>query len=122
MASAALMPMPLSVMETVFANTPRLLNMYGMYDAVLSAFNSSDDDGQEDKPIMEKDKFLSLIEEMGRLVKQFNIDGVDSVIEEISRSKVPSEYESIFNNIKDFAQKVDFESLGKIADELEAKK
>ena len=55
--------------------------------------------------------FLEKLNKIGEMVKDFDIDGLDSVIQELSQNSIPKEYAEKFEKIRSCVENVDFATL-----------
>lgn len=69
-----------------------------------------EEDSAEKSEISEAE-FLEKLDKIGELVRDFDIDGLDSVIQELSQNAIPEQYAEKFEKIRLCIENVDFATL-----------
>ena len=64
-----------------------------------------------EKPEISESDFLEKLNKIGELVKDFDIDGLDSAIKELSQNSIPEKYAERFEKIRASVENVDFAAL-----------
>lgn len=70
-----------------------------------------DEEADSEKPLISESELSANIKKIGNFAESFDIDGVDSVMSELSRFKIPEEYKDKVEKIHTMIENVDFISL-----------
>ena len=95
--------------EEILENHKTLMNDFLAFKKKLEVL--FDEDAGAEKPLISEAELSANIKKIGNFAESFDIDGVDSVMSELSKFKIPEEYKDKVEKIHSMIENVDFISL-----------
>ncbi|MCR5621846.1 MAG: response regulator [Treponema sp.] len=91
---------------------PFIVAFRRMKDLLASVLNTGDADGQKaDKPLVSREKLSEFLERLLACAGNFDIDGLDVVMEELDGMSVPPDFEGDMARLRTCVENVDFKGL-----------
>lgn len=102
--------------QEIHTKTPSFLEFYLSYKEKLQPFVKIDTG--EKKPLLPKEKLLSMLSELRDCLKDFNIDRADNIMEEIGGYSHEEEFEKIFHDLRDSVENIEYDISTELLDKF----
>ena len=101
--------------EEIFESADQVLAYYKTFIDILKPFADTDDN---DKKAVSKDEFISLLTKLKEAMDDFNLDGADKTMKELTSVKVPEALESGIKELDALVADVAMEEVIALAEKL----
>ncbi|MCR4734626.1 MAG: response regulator [Treponema sp.] len=102
--------------DSVLKSHPLMLSMYKSYKNKLQAFYDEKTGAKDknEKDELTKEEIEAFIKKMSTFVENFDSSGMDNLISEINKKRIPDDFSKKYEEICSLVEKIDFEGLNNI--------
>ena len=102
---------------TIKAHTKELLEKYRSYEAILAPLFPKEEEDDRDKELISLEEKLRLLQEMLIACDELDMDGMESVTEQMSNYRFEGAEKERFEQLKEAVDALDSELIEKIVNE-----